>query len=342
MEIINIVLVVVILFVLHMITSKKYSTEVEEDFYVDSEGVYSDDILNSWSVEEPKKQNDEKLLPNFLSIQFNNDYRDVITALNNLVPRKRQLFNLANIPVKYTEPDNVEVKNMIDDFVKVLQENVESQVPSVRNSNSGWDEAVKDPNTESGWDKLQKSLGLPTSLYKEPASKAPVKLITVKSVKKYETEDEIKFTVDFVVRKLNVEDQMIIRGSFVQDKRPLNDENNFFNTAVVDMNIVVEELFILGYLSSYGNDYKKQFDGENVQYYDYNKMEYNNMTDPKYIQKILMDKYNERSKEVEHRNSTLDEEGQAFHKQLPHVYDYSNIKGTRTIFDDMNTKKNFS
>ena len=45
---------------------------------------------------------------------------------------------------------------------------------------------------------------------------------------------------------------------------------------------------------------------------------------------------------MEHRNALLDEEGQDFHKTLPHIYDYSNIKGTRTIFDDMNEKKIFS
>ena len=38
----------------------------------------------------------------------------------------------------------------------------------------------------------------------------------------------------------------------------------------------------------------------------------------------------------------LDEEGQNFHKELPHVYDFSNIKGTQTIFDDMNYHKTFT
>jgi len=38
----------------------------------------------------------------------------------------------------------------------------------------------------------------------------------------------------------------------------------------------------------------------------------------------------------------LDEEGQEFHKHLPHVYDFSNIKGTQTIFDDMNYHKEFN
>ena len=63
------------------------------------------------------------------------------------------------------------------------------------------------------------------------------------------------------------------------------------------------------------------------------------MTDPKYVQKVLMDKYNLKAKEMGLRNSLLDEEGRDFHKTLPNMYDFSNITGTRTIFDDMNEKK---
>ncbi len=42
---------------------------------------------------------------------------------------------------------------------------------------------------------------------------------------------------------------------------------------------------------------------------------------------------------MQQRNALLDEEGQAFHATLPNLYDFSNIQGTRTIFDDMNEKE---
>ena len=70
-------------------------------------------------------------------------------------------------------------------------------------------------------------------------------------------------------------------------------------------------------------------------------MEENNLTDPKFVQKILMEKYKQRTQEMQQRNATLDEEGQEFHKTLPHVYDYSNIRNTQTIFDDMNKPRKF-
>ena len=55
-----------------------------------------------------------------------------------------------------------------------------------------------------------------------------------------------------------------------------------------------------------------------------------------------MEKYQQRTHEMQFRNAMLDEEGQAFHKDLPNLYDYSNIQNTRTIFDDMNKKKIFT
>ena len=43
------------------------------------------------------------LNPNFLNIQFHNDYRDLMTAIHNIIPERRQRFNVANIPITYSE-----------------------------------------------------------------------------------------------------------------------------------------------------------------------------------------------------------------------------------------------
>ncbi|AYV82365.1 MAG: hypothetical protein Homavirus37_4 [Homavirus sp.] len=300
-----------------------------------------DDIVSWDGSKDSNVTYDDEINPNFIDIKFHNDYRDLITAINNLVPDKKQLFNLANTPLVYSEPEASEVKNMILDFIGVVNSNIKTEVPSHRVPNSGWDEAIPDPTVESGWSKVQKSLGLQPSLWGDPAGKAPVKLIAVPYVQKYETEDEIKFSCDIILQKVNVADQILIKASFVQDKRPLHDENNFFISKSIEMNIAIEEVYVLGYLSKGGNDAKLIFDKDMEKFYDLDQMEYNNMMDPKYIQKILMEKYKNRTEEMEQRNAMLDEEGQAFHRQLPHVYDYSNIRGTRTIFDDFNTKKKF-
>lgn len=283
-----------------------------------------------------------KINSNFLNQKFHNDYRDVITAINNLIPEKKQIFNLANRPLlQYSEPEADEVKNLVSDFVNVLNENIKYDVPSYRNPNSGWDEAISDPTVKSGWDKVQEGLGLPPSLWSNPAQKDNIVLISINYVQKYETEDEIKYSCDIIIQKKNVADQMKLKASFVQDKRPLRDENNFFITANIDMKITIEDVYILGYMSEEGTDARLLFDKDLEKFYDYNQMEYNNLTDPKYIQKILMEKYRHRTEEMQQRNAMLDEEGQLFHKELPHIYDFSNIQGTQTIFDDMNYTKKF-
>lgn len=283
----------------------------------------------------------EALNPNYINIQFHNDYRDVITGINNLVPEKRQRFNLANIPLNYSEPRSEEVKHMVNDFITVLNENLKTSVPEYRNSSSGWDEKIPDPTGGSGWAKVQRSLGLAPSIYNDPAKKCAVKLIAINYVQKYETDDEVKYAINLVIQKLNVQDQMVLKASFVQDKSTLHDENDFFVSKNVEMKVIIEDIFVTGFLSNGGPDTRQQFDMDKEKFYDYDNMEFNNMTDPKYIQAQLMKKYKQRTSEMDNRNGMLDSTGQLMHKELPFVYDFSNIQGTRTILDDFNTKKVF-
>jgi len=282
----------------------------------------------------------EKLNPNYLDIQFHNDYRDVITAINNLVPEKRQRFNLANIPLNYSEPRSEEVKLMVNDFITVLNENLKT-FSGVLNQSSGWDEPLVQAKPESGWNKVQKSLGLATSLYNEPAAKSLVKLVAINKVQKYETDDEVKYAINLVIQKLNSEDQMVLKGSFVQDKRPLNDENNFFLSKNIEMRVILEDIFVTGYLSNDGVDTRQQYDHDKEKFYEYDNLEQNNMTDPKYILKMLDKKYMQRSNEMNNFTSMLDQEGQLMHKTRPHTYDFSNIAGVQTIYDDFQKKKVF-
>ncbi|MCJ7637249.1 MAG: hypothetical protein MUO21_07135 [Nitrososphaeraceae archaeon] len=299
-----------------------------------------DDVV-SWGGSSSCDITKEKLNPNLLDIQWHNDYRDVLDAINNLVGDRRQRFNIANIPLVYSEPETNEVKVLVKDFIHVLNDNICSRVPAERNPNSGWDEAIPDPTIESGWEQSQRSLGLPVSLYEKPAPKSNVKLIKIDFVQKYETDDEIKYSVVMVIQKENVDDQMVIQVGFVQDKRPMNDENNFFINAKIDMKIVIEEVFMKGFLSQDGPDAGLQAAATKEKYYDFDTMEINNVTDPKEIQRILMEKYRIKSQEMEQRTAMLDEEGREFHRTLPSLYDFSNVKGTRTIFDDFNKERVF-
>ena len=50
----------------------------------------------------------------------------------------------------------------------------------------------------------------------------------------------VKDNVKIYLQKATVDDQIIIKADFVQDKRPLMDENNFFKTASIELQIMIE------------------------------------------------------------------------------------------------------
>lgn len=316
----------------------------KDKIVADVASYFSDDLISNYSLNSRESLDLVKkpINPNFLDIQFHNDYRDVYTALLNIVPDKRQLFNISNIPITYSVVELNEVKLLLVDFMAVLNENINTEVPLYRNPNSGWDEAIVDPNVESGWDKSMKALGLPVSIYEKPAANSQVDIVKVNKIQKYETEDEIKYVINFVIQKRNVDDQMIIQGSYVIDKRGLQTEDNFFINSKIDLKVLIEDVFIVGYLSKEGLQSVQQrsdIDQSELLYEDPNKMEYNQVTDPKYIQKVLMDKYDMKRKEMYLRNSLLDSEGQDYYSSL-NPYDFSNLTGPQvTIFQNMNEKK---
>src|SRR5437763_1274981 len=125
-----------------------------------------------------------------------------MTLFNNVVRTKRQMFNISNRPLRHTEPSiyDKQVQDLVMNFVEMLNENF-IYVTDFRHPNSGWDEAIQDPQVESGWDKYQKSLGLPISLYNNPKLKAYIHFISIDDVQKYETIDEVKYDVKVVLQK---------------------------------------------------------------------------------------------------------------------------------------------
>ena len=348
MKVIDILLLLLVFFIFYLLNPKKKIQRNKknklDNSYLNSE--YLDGLVNE--IEEWDKKNGysivekKKINPNFIDVQFNTHYRDVITAFNNLVPAQKQLFNLANQPIKYNELDPKNVYGMVTDFIKSINKNISQEVPNERHNNTGWDEAVSNPNHISGWEKIQIHLGLAPSLYPTPSSPGKVLLVKIDKVQKYETEDEIKYSCHIIIIKENVKDQMIVKVEFVQDKNSIHDENDFFKDHELVMKVAIESISIVGYLSEKGTDSTKQYNMVKEKYYDIDRMEYNNLTDPKYIMSELTKRHNKKQREMDYRNALLDEDGQDFHKTLPHAYDYSTYQSTRTIYDHIKKQKQFN
>lgn len=337
MKPLNFILVLIIIFVIYLIGQKYIYGKKEafvydhdyDKYYIDK-GV--DDLLK---FEKNKKHKRHKKLLNkyFNDIKFHNDYRDVLTAFYLLVPHQKQIFNLPNIPLIYSEPSLENVKDMINDFINTLNLTIDKDVPHYINTKSDWNTAMPDPNISSGWEKVQQSLGLPPSLYQRPILQTHVNLLSIFRIQKYETDDEIKYVITMVLSKENVKDQMILKVSFVEDKRIYNEENNFFKDKENSITkMVIEEFSIVGFLSEYGEDI---YVTDKDDLYNFEDLEKNDFIDNKKIVETLNDRYKKRMEETDFRNAMLDEDGRVSRLSLDDLTKYESVKGTRNIFDDM-------
>lgn len=341
MDTIDIVLVIVfilIIFKLVIPALPNYSNK-SNDSYKDSQSIKSH-ISNNPNVKfKYRDQNMDKLIqeiddlnkkrvihvnnktvpfkpslnPYVIDSKFHTDYRDVLDGFNNLVPSQKQIFNITNIPVEYTvvNTKSQEVNDLVTDFITALNNAIIS-TDNFRNSSSGWDENIQDPQTrDDSWAKSQLALGLQPSLYDKPKLKSLVFLVDILKAEKYVTDNERKFTVNIVLQKINTEDQMLLKASFVQDmsydKADL--ERNFFKKNKLRVNkVIIEELDVEAYLSKFGEDTQRF---EKDEFYNFDQLEKSDMLDNKEIARVLLEKEKARVISMQNRVNSLDFEGRA-------------------------------
>ena len=220
----------------------------------------------------------------FAETQFHNDYRDVLTSFNNIAPAQKQLFNKEELPMKTIVPSASEVKDLIKSFIKNVNENIKTQVTDYLNGNSGWDEYMPEQNVLSGWEQQQKELGLPVSIYREPAKRDRIKLVKIDHVEKFATEKQIRYVCYLLVKKNIVSDKMLVKVSFVID-------NKFKQKGdVMKVNVAIEQIFVMGYYGS--NPVKDDF-------YKFKNIENDNGIDQMAVLTQLNDK--KMNRKIKHR-----------------------------------------
>lgn len=274
----------------------------------------------------------------FLDTQFHNDYRDVFTAIGNMVPSHKQLFNISNQPVKYEEPPEQEAYELVRDFILDLNENV-LNTPNFLNANSGWDEPLQQELPDSGWEKQRKHLGLSPSLYKKPAERAPLKLIDIQRVQRYDTESEARIVVHMILQKETSKDQIVLTVSFMIDKNNLHDENNFGkNKYKSEVNVFIEEIFVEGFLSNEGEDMRVLKELTKSKEADFIGLEGNQITPNEVVIDELNKQYKKRVKEMEFRNSILDDDALEIRDSSYSLSNMKSFQNTRNIYDDLQNK----
>jgi len=258
-NILDISLVILVIFVIFMFINHRKSedfsdgtnnldcdleTTLENEYDIDPTK-YIDAILKS-----KKKPKVNKF---FQEVQFHQDYRDTMNAFNLLTDQK-PFFNTADLPVTNVEkPSNTEIKNLISRFIREVNKTVKNHISNESGTN-GWADNMPQKKFKSGWDKQQEELGLPGSIYTEPAPKASIKLIKLDHAEKYETDSEVKYVVFLVVQKRNTEDQMLVRVSFVVDKQDMNLDREFFDKKknTYETAVSIEEISIIGFMITHG------------------------------------------------------------------------------------------
>jgi hypothetical protein len=302
-----------------------------------SDGTYINNFMKSIQKKRKKKKT-KKCKKNiktddmyfFKQEQFNNNYRDTLTAFNNIAPDQKPIFNIANLPVTTTNlpNDDPNVIKLAEDFVKQLNYNVKTQVTDRLNENSGWDEKMQNPNMKSGWEKSQTKLGLPSSIFENPAKKCSVKIINIKGAQKESTDSEIIYRINVILKKKNTDDKMAIRLNFVA---PNNDEEcgkRYIDDGVMNIpksqKIMIEEIAILGFFI-YEPEQSMQLnnmsnDAPVDDFFNFNDLNNNDMIDQTFIMKELKDTYKRRIEEANGFNAALDTEGRNFNNTLLDTY----------------------
>ena len=140
-------------------------------------------------------------------------------------------------------------------------------------------------------------MGLPKSIYNDPASRAPIKLLAIDKVDKYENDEEIKYDVKMFLQKINSDDQMLVSVSFVLPKAQI-DERKFFENHEEEIKnsdngivykcknsnfnntVLIEMIFIIGFMT------RDKQDKEGARYedfYNFDGLNEDNIMDPETI-----------------------------------------------------------
>jgi hypothetical protein len=321
MTLINYIIILIVIFLGYMIYKNQERLSDRKapnpDLYQEEDYSYLDDIFDEMSnkkdtnliykIKHVKNSKNkfkyEPVNPYFIDMKVHNDYRDTITSFNNVAPDQRPLFNRSMLPVQQIDVDPMQVKPLVKAFIKRINNDVKYNVTEEITPQSGWDELAEEKKMEiDGWGRQQKELGNPEDLHWGPAVRSKIKLIKIDEVEKFVTEDQINFIVHMIIKKKNVDDQMVVKISFIMDNIPINADRNFNNKdAEQDYNVRIEEIAVIGFLTNY--QYGDPIERHN--FYEFSNIEKDDMVDQELLLKVLKDKYKQRQIESDGFNISI-------------------------------------
>lgn len=223
------------------------------------------------------KSKPKKLNKFFMETQFNDSYRDVMTAFYSVCPDQKIIFNLQSLPVTTIMYDLRKelppvVKKLIDNFIIKLNNSIKTlpestDILNTYNNYLPMTANLKKYVQDKGINKFYKDIGVDYNLYADTPPNAPIELIRVLGARREFTEAETKYIISFVIKKVleSVSDQMKITVHFVLKNDPLEADNMFSKTITpkLTQQVAIEFIFTDGfYTSDYNADYDCYGNGE--------------------------------------------------------------------------------
>ena len=216
----------------------------------------------------------KKLNKFFIASQFNDSYRDILTAFFNICPDQKSFFNSQSLPVittMYKMDINTpfEFIKLTTQFVNKLNKEISTLPDSVEIINSYNNYLPLTSQTakyvkDKGINKFYKDIGVDYNLYADTPPNSPVELIKLIKLTREYTEAETKYVITMVLKKIlkSVNDQIQITVHFITKNDPLEGYNLFNGTPETQTinttkNIAIEFIFTDGF---YTNDFDVDYD----------------------------------------------------------------------------------
>ena len=245
-----------------------------------------DTLLRTHSI---KPHEEITLNKSFVPTQFNDAYRDVMTAINVLCPDLKIIFNLQTLPVTTTLYDTNKrlprvVIDLITDFITKLNDTLiklpeTSDVINDYNNYLPLTAQLAKYNKNRGINKFYQDIGVDYNLYADTPENSIVQLIHIIEARREFTEAETRYIITIVIKKIikSVVDQMKLSINFVIKNDTMEGDGSMPIPVTRGKKVAIEFVFIDGY---YTNDFNVDYEcvsGSNT-----NKKEINNDGDDEY------------------------------------------------------------
>ena len=239
---------------------------------------------------------------NFVSTQFNDAYRDVMTAINVLCPDLKIIFNLQTLPVTTTLYDTNKrlpkvVIDLITDFITKLNDTLikQPETSDIINDYNNYlplTAQLSEYTKDKGINKFYKDIGVDYNLYADIPKNSIVQLVSITQAKLDYTEAETRYIISIVVKKTikSVSDQMKLTINFVIKNDTMEGDGSIPIPPKRGKKVAIEFVFIDGYYTndydvdyecisgSMGNKNKEVNNDGDDEYYPFNELGTSNLT----------------------------------------------------------------